>query len=51
MNAKVLKIIGLVLSVAGAAVGIGTDLINDQKMKTEVHNQVAEALAETTKES
>ena len=51
MNPKIIKIAGAVVTVVGALLGICSDKICEEKMKIEIHEEVAKALAETTKES
>lgn len=49
MNPKVIKIGGMIVSVAGAAVSLLSDMINDKKMEAKVQEVVAEALKNVSK--
>lgn len=51
MNEKVLKIIGLALSVAGAGVTIATSLVADKQLDLKVADEVAKALSKVNEES
>ena len=46
MNTKLVKLIGLWASVAGVAISLLSDWVDEQKMKESVREEVDKALAE-----
>ena len=51
MNGKILKIVGMVVSVAGAGCGLLGDAIGKKMINNEIAAQVAKAVADKIKES
>ncbi|MBR1703148.1 MAG: hypothetical protein IJ716_14570 [Lachnospiraceae bacterium] len=49
MNGKVVKTIGIITSVAGFGLSLISDWVDESKMKNEVSEQVAKAVAEALK--
>lgn len=47
-NEKVLKIVGVAVTVAGAALSVASSLIDEKKLDGKVAEKVAEALAKTS---
>jgi len=47
-NEKILKIVGVAVTVAGAALSVASSFIDDKKLDGKVADKVAEALAKTS---
>lgn len=50
MNRKIIKVIGLIATVAGVGVNLVTDWVNEKKMDEKIEEKVNEALALRDKE-
>lgn len=44
MNSKLMKIASIVLPIAGAAIGLATNFVDDKKLDDKVAQKVAEAI-------
>lgn len=45
MGSTAFKVISILVTIAGAAIGVASDKIKDKNMKDEIAKQVAEAVA------
>lgn len=50
MNGKIIKVIGLIATVAGVGVNLVTDWVNEKRMDEKIEEKVNEALALRDKE-